>query len=512
MTRPAWVRGDMDGFFGLFLDNLIQLMLIVTLCGGLLGFPMELVLGVILPGAALSILLGNIAYTLQARRIARATGRDDITALPYGINTISLFGHVFFVMLPVVATTKDPLLAWRVGLAVCLGSAVIEIAGAFVGDWVRRITPRAALLSALAGIAVTFISMEFVFRIFERPLLALLPLGILLLQYCSRARLPMGLPGGFAALAVGTGLGLLFRQLGMAQPVAVPAGLQFHGLHWTGGILLEGVRSGYLLDYLSVIIPMGLFNVIGSLQNLESAEAAGDRFPTRSSLLINGVGTLAAACFGSCFPTTIYIGHPGWKAMGARTGYSALNGVVIALICVTGAMGWIFRWIPFEAGIGILLWIGIVITAQAFQESPKHHALAVAMGLFPALAAWGLTLVEATLRAAGTSIGALGASAFAGNLPILGMIALDRGFILTSMHWAAFTAALLDRKFLAAAGWMAAMALFSWLGLVHSFTLTSAGVTSRFGIPGAPAFTAAYLSVALLCLLVFLTNRNHSIS
>ena len=503
-------RGDLDGFFGLFLDNLIQLMLIVTLCGGLLGFPMELVLGTILPGAALSILLGNIAYTFQARRIARRTGRDDVTALPYGINTISLFGHVFFVMLPVVAATKDPLLAWRVGLAACLGSALIEIAGAFVGDWVRRVTPRAALLSALAGIAVTFISMEFVFRIFERPLLAILPLGILLLQYCSRARLPMGLPGGLAALLAGTGLGLLYSQLGMAQPVAMPAGLQLHGLHWTGGILLEGVRAGYLLDYLSVIIPMGLFNVIGSLQNLESAEAAGDRFPTRSSLLINGVGSLAAACFGSCFPTTIYIGHPGWKALGARAGYSALNGLVIALICFTGAMGWVFRWIPFEAGIGILLWIGIIITAQAFQESPKHHALAVAMGLFPALAAWGLTLVEATLRAAGTSLGALGSAPFAGNLPILGMIALDRGFILTSMHWAAFTAALLDRKFLAAAGWMAGMAFFSWVGLVHSFTLTSAGITSRFGLSSAPAFTAAYASVALLCLLVPSYNKTHS--
>src|SRR3990170_1663403 len=86
----------------------------------------------------------------------------------------------------------------------------------------------------------------------------------------------------------------------------------------------------------------------------------------------------------------IYIGHPGWKALGARTGYSIINGIFILAICLTGTMDAVLKIIPIEAGIGILLWIGIIIAAQAFQETPKHHALAVAMGLFPAFAAWGL--------------------------------------------------------------------------------------------------------------------------
>ena len=67
--------------------------------------------------------------------------------------------------------------------------------------------------------------------------------------------------------------------------------------------------------YVSVIIPMGLFNLIGSMQNVESAEAAGDAFDTRSSMAVNGSGTILASLFGSCFPTTIYIGHPGWKGL-----------------------------------------------------------------------------------------------------------------------------------------------------------------------------------------------------
>jgi AGZA family xanthine/uracil permease-like MFS transporter len=92
------------------------------------------------------------------------------------------------------------------------------------------------------------------------------------------------------------------------------------------GELIEALQRAYLWTYLAVIVPMGIFNVVGSLQNIEAAEAAGDPYPTRPSLVVNGLGTVAAALFGSCFPTTIYIGHPGWKAMGARAGYSILSG------------------------------------------------------------------------------------------------------------------------------------------------------------------------------------------
>src|SRR3954469_7120232 len=94
------VRGDIDGFFGLALDNLVQLLLIESLCRFVLGFPPELIYGRVLPGAAVSILVGNIYYSIQARKLAERTGRRDVCALPYGINTVSLIAHVFLVMLP----------------------------------------------------------------------------------------------------------------------------------------------------------------------------------------------------------------------------------------------------------------------------------------------------------------------------------------------------------------------------------------------------------------------------
>jgi len=65
MSYPLFVKKDIDGFFGLAIDNLVQLILIVSFCKMLCGMPNELVFGMILPGAAISILLGNLFYSWQ---------------------------------------------------------------------------------------------------------------------------------------------------------------------------------------------------------------------------------------------------------------------------------------------------------------------------------------------------------------------------------------------------------------------------------------------------------------
>src|SRR5918996_1301523 len=301
--NPPWfVRKDLDGFFGLMIDNLIQLILIVSLCRELIRLPDDYIFGRILPGAAISIFVGNFFYAWQARRLARETGREDITALPYGINTVTLFAFVFLIMLPIVQETQDPIWAWKVGLVACFLNGVIEIIGAFIAESVRRVTPRAALLSALAGIAITFISMDFTFKIFAQPLVAMVPMALIFVAYFSHQRLPLGLPGGMVAIAVGTVLGWL---LGTMDVKALTASYAFALPSFAGGCFWEGLTHPAFLSYFSVIFPMGIFNVVGSLQNIESAEAAGDRYRTFPSLMANGIGSVVAACFGSVFPTTI---------------------------------------------------------------------------------------------------------------------------------------------------------------------------------------------------------------
>jgi len=507
-----FVRGDVDGFFGLALDNLVQLLVIDALCRQVLGFPDPLLRGVVLPGAATSVLAGNLFYAWQARRLARRTGRSGVTALPFGINTVSLFAFVFLVMLPAklaaqAAGAPDPVrVAWQAGLVACLGSGLIEFLGAFVAERVRRATPRAALLSTLAGIALGFISLGFLFRAFARPVVGFSTLGVVLLCYFGRVRFRGRLPGGLVAVGLGT---LLAWVTGIAPVGERPASGAWSLPAPALGALWEALRGGTLKAYLPVILPMGLFNVVGSLQNVESAEAAGDAYPALPSLAANGFGTLVAAALGSCFPTTIYIGHPGWKALGARSGYSILNGAFVAGVALTGTLGFITWAVPVDAGLAIVVWIGVIISAQAFQATPREHAPAVVMGLLPAIAAWGVMMAKSGLHAAGVGVPggtplspAILDAFLRSDVWMAGGLALDQGFIFTAMILSAATVEIVERRFARAAAWCALGAVLSAAGLVHSWALSPEDVVMRLA-PAWPyvagwAFMAALLLVAPL--------------
>ena len=503
---PWIVKRDIDGFFGLAIDNLIQFLLIATLCPIITGIPAEFVFTRIMPGAALSVLVGNIFYSWQARKLARKEKRTDVTALPYGINTVSLFAYLIFIMGPVYRETGSYEMAWKVGLLACFGSGIIEFAGAFCVDILRRITPRAALLATLAGIAITFISMDFAFQTFEKPLIAMLPLAIILVQYFSKVRFPFGLPGGAVALAAGTLLAWSFGFMDGAAVSAAAAEVGFYGPRFAGADLLDVLKSPYMWKYFSIIIPMAIFNVLGSLQNLESAEAAGDRYETRPSLAVNGIGTLIASFFGSCFPTTIYIGHPGWKGLGARTGYSVLNGIFFVVVALFGIVRLINTIIPMEAGIAIVLWIGIIISAQAFQATPKNHAPAVVIGLFPAFAAWGVNLLKLGYQGAGTTISAQAER----GVPIngfRGMLALERGFIFTSMMVAAISVFLIEREFRKASLWSAAAAIMAFFGVIHTYKFSGNETVSVLGWNSGGSWAFGYFCFAAVFMVFHIWDR-----
>ncbi|HUO58201.1 MAG TPA: NCS2 family permease [bacterium] len=506
-SLPWFTRGDLDGFFGLFVDNLLQLMLIGFLCKVLCGIPTEFITSQILPGAAISILLGNLFYAWQARKLAIQSKRADVTALPFGINTPSLIAFIVLIMAPIFRETNNFKLAWQAGLFACFLNGLMETGGAFVGDWLRRNTPRAALLCALAGIAITFIAMDFIFQIFANPLIGILPTFLILISYGARMRWPFSLPGGFLAVVIGT---LLYWTFHAINPALVSSNMSTDPIQWSlypprpvPGDLFALLFSATGWKYMAVILPMGLFNVIGSLQNLESAEAAGDRYPTKDSLLWNGIATILACFLGSPFPTTIYIGHPGWKAMGARHGYSILNGTLITLLCLTGGVTLFLKLVPRECIFGILLWVAIIITAQAFMEIPKEHSLAVAFGLIPAFSAYVFYVIETALRVTGNPLTVAMADKLTGeNLFIRGIIVLNQGSLLVSMIFAAVMVFMIERKFLKAAQWTFAAALFSFIGLIHAYRLTDTGVQNGFGVASSPKFGLMYVLVGIVLLLL----------
>src|SRR5260221_14478132 len=110
---------------------------------------------------------------------------------------------------------------------------------------------------------------------------------------------------------------------------------------------------------------------------------------------------------GNPFINAVYIGHPGWKAMGGRIGYSAATGVAVILLCWFGTISVMSALIPTVAILPILLYIGMLIGSQAFQETPKSHAPAIVLSLVPHLANWTITAINNSLAAAGTVVAAL---------------------------------------------------------------------------------------------------------
>lgn len=514
---PVWVRGDLDGFFGLMVDNLVQVLLIISLCSVVAHLPDFVIYQRILPGVAVSLLIGNIFYGLQGHYVARKHRNATCTALPYGINTPSVIAYVIFIMgpvyqmyLPRVGEAAAADLAWKAGLLACLVSGIIETTGGLYAERLRRITPRAALLGVLAAIGITFIAAEFAFRIYTSPLVGLVPLAFLLLAYFAHYRFPGGIPGGFLAILFGSGIAWIMSGMGWQHFGGVAmsghelsTALQKVGWikptfwgHELWNMLFDPEQRDLLLRFLTVSVPMGVMNVLGSLQNIESAEAAGDRFRTGPSLAVNGIGSFCAGLFGSCFPTTIYIGHPGWKALGARSGYSILNGLFFTVLFLFGLGPFLKALIPIEAGAAIVMYIGIIITAQAFQATPKDHAPAVAIALFPALA--GLLIVTLGNYFDVLHFGYGGTTSLydlllspnemVKYLPgLLTLTGANSAWMIVTLILAAMGACLIDRKYAAAAGWAGAATVLTLLGVLHAYRLEGNTIRELFLWQAIPA-------------------------
>ncbi|NNJ84732.1 MAG: hypothetical protein HKP13_07360, partial [Gammaproteobacteria bacterium] len=353
-----FVRKDIDGFLGLFIDNLVNLLIIDATLTGLFKMDPSVVHGRILPAAVISILIGNIYYTLMARRIAAAEGRTDVTALPYGISTPIMFVYLFLIIGPVYWATNDADLAWKVGMASALLGGIVEFLGSFLGGYLRRITPRAAMLGTLAGIAITFIAMKPTLGIWENPLIGFVPMTIILIGFVARVAMPFNIPVGLLAVAIGTAIAWI---TGFMDGSSLDQSVQNVGIRIPLPAISEIIGGlAAIAPFLAVIIPMGIYNLLETMQNVESASAAGDNYDTKKVMMADGTGTIIGALLGSCFPTTVYIGHPGWKAVGARQGYTLINGFVLFVIGSLGLVSIAGAIIPKEVAFCILLYIGLV--------------------------------------------------------------------------------------------------------------------------------------------------------
>jgi adenine/guanine/hypoxanthine permease len=450
-----------------------------------------------IPGTALGVLVGDLVYTLLALKLMRATGRDDVTAMPFGIDTPTLFAMVFGVLGPVMTATGDPVLAWKVGMAATLGIGLVKGALAFAGDWTRRVVPRAALLGSIAGVAILLIAFLPTLKLLRDPLVGLVSLVVLLLALCGGVRMPFGVPGAFAAVVAGTAL-FWARAWLDGSGAALPLGALRVALPWPTLAWLDALDD--VLPYLSVALPFALITTIGGIDNTESAAAAGDEYRTRDILLTEAAATVVAGLCGGVVQNTPYIGHPAYKAMGARAGYTLATGLLIGVGAAVGVVAVLVRLLPEAAVAPILVFVGLQITAQAFLASPARHAPAVAVSFLPAVAA--LVLIEGSLLLGGAGRSPADLTGD-GRLLWGALLVLGNGFILTALVWGSAVVAIIDRRLPVAAAVLAIAAVATLFGLIHS-PLPGGAVFWPWAVAsGMPhALAAAYGVAASLLLLL----------
>ena len=465
--------GDLNAFFGLSIDNLAVLVLTVSLLATVFGYPAQFALAHLVPGTAVGVVVGDLAFTWMAFRLARRTGRTDVTAMPLGLDTPSTFGMVFFVIGPAFAEAVAAGLgqedaarrAWHVGMCAIVASGVFKMACAFVAGPIRRLMPRAALLGSLTGISLALIAFLPLLEIFASPLAGLVALGIVLASLTAHVPFPFRIPGALAALLVGGLIEFLGRRYGWipdASHMAIDPTAALWPTEW-----LSAFRCAWLADwphavkYLPIAIPFALATVVGGIDCTESAAAAGDEYDTGRVIGVEAVATIIAGVCGGVIQTTPYIGHPAYKAMGGRAAYTLATAAFVGLAGLTGGFAWIYDTVPQPALVPILVFIGLEITAQSFHVTPHRHYPAVAIACVPALAA--LVKIE-TDKLIGA--GARPDAGLAKELFTLQVV--SAGFIVTSLLWAGLLAALIDRRLRRAAGWCLAAAACTLCGMIHS--------------------------------------------
>lgn len=475
--RYRWfVLGDWNGFFGLMFDNLTVLSFLAGILIFAFRFPADIIYTRMFPGTAFGVLFGDIVYTWLAFRLARKSGKEDVTAMPLGLDTPSTIGIALVVLGPAFLGLKAEgmdersaaIMTWYLGMATMVFIGVIKVVCSFFGQWIQRIVPQAGLLGSLAGIGLALIGMVPLIDIFGMPLVGLVAMGLVFYTLVAGMHLPRRIPGVLASVVIGT---LLYYALG---PLGLIGG-QYGGppsldLHFGLPVPTLGFVEGLIpaLKYLPLAIPFGILTVVGGINVTESARVAGDEFSTRDILLTEAVATLVAGVCGGVAQSTPYIGQPAYKRMGARAGYTLLTGVFIGLGGMLGFVSFFVELIPRAVLAPILVFVALDIMVQAFLACPPRHAPAVAFAFFPTVARLlAIKLGNTEIVPAEAFVRLMNAGGK--SLPeMLVTVAMGNGFIVTAMLWGGFLAEMIERKLRRASVFLILLAALSFFGVIHS--------------------------------------------
>lgn len=455
--------GETTAFLALFLDNVGVLVFFSAILVFTFNYPAELILTRMIPGTATGIFFGDLIYTVLALRLARKTGRRDVTAMPLGLDTPSTIGIAYAVLGPAYLASHDAQLAWHVGMATLFLVGVVKVFSSFCGEWVQHLFPTAGLLGSIAGVGLLLLGFLPLVEIFSEAVAGMVALGLIFAVLLGRMRLPGRLPGVLVAVLLGTILHFVLGTAGCLPEFKAPSFEIRFCLPVFSLAFLESLPQS--IQYLPLAIPFGILTIIGGINNTESARLAGDAYRTRDILLTEAFTSLVAAFFGGVAQTTPYIGHPAYKRMGATWRYTLLTGLLIGVGSLVGLLSLFVSLIPRAVIAPIFLFIGFEMVHQAYKESPESHSPAVSMSFMPVIANLVIIVLTQFLEAAGVAVDKLPL-----RLQVLysTLTMLSNGFIVTGLLWGSMLAFLIDGRARLAALCTLACAGLTLFGLIHS--------------------------------------------
>jgi len=465
---PWWTKGDTDAFFVLFFDNLATQL---SLAGGAiagfgpgLGLPPKFVWENFFGGVGLSVFIGNLYYALQASKVAVRSGKMTTCAQPYGINTPGAVAKTFTVLVPAylaeLAKYESPSeedkmaaarVAWSIACAANFFGGIIELLGAFVAPFIAKNVPTGALLVPIAGVGVSWLGFNPLLAILgshfsHNPIVGFVPFVIIWIAFFGTNDLfGKRVPAIAMAGVIGVFLNLIAQSADFPKYQDIVA-TSTDFAKFNGFSIPSFDQFGYAArNYGSLVAGLAFANFLGTLSCNLSARRGGDLFSPTESMIVDGIGSIIGACFGSPYGTTVYIGHVAYSKMGATRGYSFLNGFLWLIIGMFGIHAVLDTIVPHEILGGVLIVIGFGMAAQAVESVPKRWYPAVLIGICMCFSDFMSAM----------------------RMPVEDIQLVANGYIFVSFLYTFWLMMLVDRWFLAAAGVFLALVILSFFGITH---------------------------------------------
>ncbi len=497
-------RGDIGGLAYLIPNNIINYIIVIATLSGVLGWPDEIVFGRVIPGMSIGLLVGGLWYAYMGYRLAKKENRTDVTALPSGVSTPAMFVILYGVIMPLSYGLGDPELAWSAAVAACFIGGVIEFIGGFFGQWVKDKLPRAALLGTIAGIGFIWMATQGVFDVYGDPLVGLPVLAVALLGVFGGYLFPKKIP----PIAVAIVGGIVYAYaLGRTQVDFTGVGFYFPNPVTT----VQGLINGFavVIPYLAIIIPVEIYNFVETMDNVESAQVAGDNYSVREAQFADGICTMVSAVFGGVVPNTVWLGHAGLKKTDAGIGYSAITGIVLGLAGVFGLFTFLSEMVPPAVCAVTFLWCAIVMVAQAFKEVKVKHYAAVGIAMVPPVADYMFSQISGTLGSVGVwnEIQANGLDGYGAEVTSAlmengvmwnGVSGVKSGAILIGILLSSITVFIIDKRLDKVAIVSLVAAVLSATGFIHA---------GQLGLNLKSEFAIGYVIVAVISYFLHLQRK-----